>query len=220
MINSRSGKFVRGGSIREFAGRKPSKEVASPSSPETTTPVTEHRWHGKGLQKQERLHKATLSGRANKDPANFTRKNGRGVGGWGNDDVEADLLGYDDEDVGMDEPVDSLEGYIPPEPNIQFNISDDDIIHKQLEKKTKPTLIQPESHKNPAKQYAENWLEGEEYTAYEYERKERERSRSSSPDDHSSSQSHKKHHGGVKHGKGKHARMHHLRMQSPPPISA
>lgn len=229
MINARSGKFVRGGSKREFSGRPPTKQVLQ-VTPTETTPVTEHGWNGKGLQKQERLKKSIQSGRANKDPANFSRKNGRGVFGWGNDELEASLGGYDDEDVGMDEHLDSLDYYVPPEPNVQYAFAEADIVQKQLDRKSKPILIQPESHKNPEKQYADNWLDGEEYAAYKKEKalKERERSRSNSPDNVASSKNDiveplidphekKKHHGGVKHGKGKHSRVHH-HVQSPPPI--
>merc|ERR1712065_79282 len=106
--------------------------------------------------------------------------------------------------------LDSLDYYVPPEPNVQYAFA--------------------EAHKNPEKQYADNWLDGEEYAAYKKEKalKERERSRSNSPDNVASSkndiveplidpQKKKKHHGGVKHGKGKHSRVHH-HVQSPPPI--
>jgi hypothetical protein len=228
MLDARSGKFVRGGSTREFSGRPPTKEVLQ-AAPTETSPVIQHRWHGKGLQKQERLKKSILSGRVNKDPANFSRKNGRGLGGWGNDELEARNGGYDDEDVGMDEVVDTLDNYVPPEPNVRYAFGEADIVHKQLDKKSKPDLVQPESHKNPDKQYADNWLDAEEYDAYEKERalKERERSRSNSPNNNTSSDvknesslpphQNKKHHGGVKHGKGKHSRIHH-HVQSPPPI--
>lgn len=229
MLDARSGKFLRGGSVREFSGRPPTKEVLQ-APPAEASPVTEHRWHGKGLQRQERLKKSTISGRLNKDPSNFSRKNGKGLGGWGNDELEARLGGYDDEDVEMDEVIDSLEGYTPPESNVQYAFGEADIVHKQLEKKSKPNLFQPESHKNPDKQYADNWLDAEEYAAYEKERalKERERSRSNSPSNNTSAcdknesslppHEKKKHHGGLKHGKGKHSRIHH-HVQSPP-ISA
>lgn len=222
MLDARSGKFVRGGSTREFSGRPPTKEVLK-VPPAETIPVTERRWHGKGLQKQERLRKSIQSGRVNKDPANFSRKNGNGVYGWGNDELEARLGGYDDEDVVMDEDFDSPDDYSPMDPNVQYTFAEANIVHKQLDRKSKPILIQPESHKNPEKKYADNWLDAEEYATYEKEKFLRERFLSSNQNDESSlpvPYQKKKHHGGAKHGKGKHSRIHRHVQSSPPPITA
>lgn len=232
MLDGRSGRFLRGGSVREVAGRKNSKDRIQPEEPvNPKTQPTEHAWHGKGLQKQEKMKKSIASGRASggTKPSNFTHKGGNGQLNWGSAEMEASLGGYDNEDIGMEE-VDNPDNVIPIEPNIQYSFTDIDIHHKSLAKKTKPMTVQPESHKNPDKHYAENWLEAEEIAAYEQDRDRRERSRSTSPlaepiapevDEVPAIREKKnKHHGGVKHGHGKHKRIHELQHKNDNPTPA
>ena len=55
MLDGRSGRFLRGGSVREVAGKKHSKERLQPEEPVNPKPQpAQHAWHGKGLQKQVR----------------------------------------------------------------------------------------------------------------------------------------------------------------------
>jgi len=219
MLDGRSGRFLRGGSVREVAGKKHSKERLQPEEPVNPKPQpAQHAWHGKGLQKQEKLKKSIASGRASGGTKPSIHKGGNGRGNWGSVEMEAYLGGYDDEEVEMEE-LDNQGENIPIEPNVQYAFADTDIRLKSLLKKTKPILVQPQSHKNPDKHYAENWLEAEEIAAYEQERDTRERSRSTSPitranpqeDEITTTRGKKnRHHGGVKHGHGKHKRIHEL----------
>lgn len=116
---------------------------------------------GKGLQKFDRLKKAVKSGRSR---FNFSSKSGSGPANWGADVEEARFLGYDDEEVNFDGPVDSTAEYNSIKSHINYNFGDQDV---KVKNRTtlKRTVVQPEQHLNPEKQYAMNWLDAEEISA-------------------------------------------------------